>query len=45
MGVFRQWLVRHFGQDHAVIEYRDLLSRLSYAQPGRRFSRDEANER
>lgn len=43
--VFRQWLARYVGQDQADSEYRDLMSRLSYARAGRRFSREELNER
>ena len=43
--VFRQWLARYVGQDQAGSGYRDLMDRLSYARSGRRFSRDELNER
>ncbi len=42
---FREWLGRYVGQNGDEEEYRSLMQRLSYAKPGRRFSRDELNER
>ena len=42
---FREWLTRYVGQNGGEEEYRSLMQRLSYATPGRRFSRDELNER
>ena len=43
--VFRQWLERYVGQEDAGTNYVALMERLSYARPGRHFTRDELNER
>lgn len=43
--VFREWLARYVGQDGEQEEYRSLMKRLSYANPGRHFSREEMNAR
>ena len=43
--VFREWLARYAGQNGGQKEYRSLMQQLSRATPGRRFSRDELNER
>lgn len=43
--VFREWLSRYVGQEGEQSQYRSLMKRLSYAQPGRRFSREEMNAR
>lgn len=43
--MFRQWLTRYVRQDKAPADYAELMKRLSYAKPGRSFSRDELNER
>ena len=43
--VFREWLTRYVGQDDAVEQYRELMSRLSYVRAGKKFTREEMNER
>jgi hypothetical protein len=43
--VFREWLDRYVGQETSSNRYGDLMNRLSYARPGRKFSREEMNER
>jgi len=43
--IFRQWLARYVGWDRATTSYEALMKRLSYAQAGRSFTRDELNER
>ena len=42
---FREWLNRYVAQDHVGNEYQELMKSLSYAKPGRKFSREEMNER
>ena len=42
---FRDWLERYAGIETNRQEYDDLMRRLSHARSGRRFSRDEMNER
>lgn len=46
---FRLWLEQYVGEDHEgknrVHAYRRLMKSLTDAKPGRRFSRDEMNER
>ena len=43
--LFREWLQRYISQSNSGENYRELMERLSYAQPGRKFSRAEMNER
>ena len=43
--VFREWLSRYVGREASTNRYEDLMKKLSYAKPGRRFSREEMNER
>ena len=43
--MFHHWLIRYVRQDKASTDYAALMEQLSYAQPGRSFSRDELNER
>ena len=43
--LFRQWLANYVGNNETEHGYRDLMARLSYAQPDRKLSRDEMNER
>jgi len=52
--MFREWLMRYAEQDKQrknregearVRAFRELMKRLEYVQPGRKFSRDELNER
>ncbi len=42
---FREWLRRYTAQPGSGKEYDALMTRLRHVQPGRRFSRDEMNER
>ncbi len=42
---FRLWLAAYVEQERAAQGYRDLMSRLEYARPGRGFSREELNAR
>ncbi len=42
---FRQWLEIFAGQSAGEVNYRDLMKRLTYARPGRHFSRQALNER
>jgi hypothetical protein len=42
---FREWLVQFTQQAGNVEEYHALMRRLSHVRPGRRFTRDEMNER
>jgi hypothetical protein len=43
--LFREWLARYIGQDGAGKNYEELMEKLRYARPGRKFTRDELNER
>jgi hypothetical protein len=43
--LFRQWLARYTEKDKPKLAYEALMKRLSYAQPGRKFIREEMNER
>jgi len=42
---FREWLQRYASRDGIASDYQALMNDLNYAQPGRKFSRDEMNER
>ena len=42
---FREWLTRYAAQDRLDLNYDELMDDFSYAKPGRKFSRDEMNER
>ena len=42
---FRNWLRNFAGQGTGEAHYRALMKRLEYAKPGRKFSREELNER
>lgn len=42
---FRTWLSAYTGQDGRAENYRALMERLKHVSSGRRFTRDEANER
>jgi hypothetical protein len=42
---FRAWLERYIGTDTKLINYESLMDRLAYGQPGKKFSRDQMNER
>lgn len=43
--LFRRWLQDWVGPEAAVSEYRELMQRLGYVRAGRKFTRDEMNER
>ena len=42
---FRRWLAQYAARPQTAVEFRELMDQLSYAQPGRSFSREEMNER
>ena len=42
---FRQWLQRYVNTGRSEDVYYELMDSLSYAQPGRSFTREEMNER
>ncbi len=42
---FREWLVQYTAQQDRVKRYKDLMQQLRYVRAGRRFTRDEMNER
>jgi len=42
---FRHWLRQYVGRTAAASEYISFMRSLSYAKPGRKFSRDDLNER
>jgi len=42
---FRLWLAAFVEQEQAASGYQELMARLGYARPGRRFTREELNER
>jgi hypothetical protein len=42
---FREWLESYTQPDRAVDEYDALMKRLNYVQAGRKFTREEMNER
>lgn len=43
--LFRRWLNQYVAQPGAADRYRSLMQRLSYVDAGRKFSREEMNER
>ena len=43
--VFRDWLKSYAGRDTSAKGYVGLMENLSYARPGKTFSREEMNER
>ena len=43
--LFREWLTRYANRDRHSEDYASLMQRLRYARPGRRFTREEMNER
>ena len=43
--VFREWLRRYAGSDVAADQYQGLMRRLKHVSAGRKFSREELNER
>lgn len=42
---FRRWLAHYAERPPSENEFLQLMSQMSYAQPGRQFSREEMNER
>jgi hypothetical protein len=42
---FREWLERFAGQSGDVQQFDALMKKLKHVEAGRRFSRDELNER
>ncbi len=42
---FRQWLRQYVYRNTKTTDYNGFMDSLSYAKPGRKFSRDELNER
>lgn len=42
---FRRWLKKYVISDRNASRYQDLMDALNYADPGRKFSREELNER
>lgn len=42
---FREWLQSYVAQDSEAATYKPLMKKLDYVLPGKRFSREELNER
>ena len=42
---FRKWLEQYVSAGRKLIDYDSLMDQLTYAKPGKKFSRDEMNER
>jgi hypothetical protein len=42
---FRLWLAAFVEQEQAAQAYQELMDRLDYARPGRRFTREDLNAR
>ncbi len=42
---FREWLARYAGAETGGQEYRGLMKQLSHVRSGRRFTREELNQR
>jgi hypothetical protein len=42
---FREWLERYTSKKDPVKKYTDIMKKMDYARPGRKFSRNELNER
>lgn len=42
---FREWLEEYAGGRDRVKAFREAMKKLSYARPGRKFTREEANSR
>lgn len=43
--VFREWLQAYVAHDSGAAIYKPLMKQLDYVSPGKRFTRDELNER
>jgi hypothetical protein len=42
---FREWLAQYSAEGDVGEGYRGMMERLGYVRPGRKFTRDEMNER
>jgi len=42
---FREWLERYSGGRPTAAEYRQIMSQLRHVRPGRKFTREEMNQR
>jgi len=42
---FREWLEDYTGGSARARRYRELMKRLDYVRPGRKFTREEMNSR
>jgi len=42
---FRRWLKRYINSEPNNFDFDDLMNSFNYANPGRKFTRDELNER
>jgi hypothetical protein len=43
--VFREWLEAYQARSTTAVSYRQLMAALDHVKSGRKFSRDEMNER
>jgi len=43
--LFREWLEQYRSRDQIADNYLELMKQLSYSTPGKKFTRDERNER
>ena len=42
---FRRWMLQYLNKSSKTIDFKSFMSSMDYVSPGRRFSRDEMNER
>ncbi len=42
---FRRWLRQYINKNTRTTDYQAFMDSLNYARPGRKFSREELNER
>lgn len=43
--LFREWVTKYISRENIDIEFDNLMQSLQDVRPGRKFSRDEMNER
>ena len=43
--LFREWLERYVARQDSLARYEELMGRLSHVSAGRKFTREEMNER
>ena len=43
--LFREWIAKYVNRDNICVEYDNLMGSLKDVRPGRKFARDEMNER